>query len=175
MKYLSLSGVVLISLLTLAGCATLSRENTETFRKTNQAHLKMLQPGMTKDVVFGTMGTNAVSRCVHATGGICLEFETIDNPYRRSDLKVDGKRYEVLYYYTDDEEHDLRYYYQELKKHEPELRDDQLTPLLLENGKLVGWGQDLVDTKLKAARAVPDSRLLSDPDMKIHKTAPKPQ
>ncbi len=114
----------------------------------------MLQPGMTKDVVFATMGTNAVSRCVHSSGGICLEFETIENPHRRSDLKVDGKRYEVLYYYTDDEERDLRYYYQELKRHDSDLRDDQLTPILLENGKLVGWGQDLVDTKLKEARAV---------------------
>ena len=154
MKYFSLFSLVFIGLLTLPACATLSRENTETFRKANQAPLKMLQPGMTKDVVFATMGTHAVSRCVHSTGGICMEWETIDNPYRQSAINVDGKRYEVFYYYTDDEERDLRYYYQELKKHETDLRDDQLTPILLENGKLVGWGQDLVDTKLKAARAV---------------------
>jgi Protein of unknown function (DUF3192) len=154
MRYFSLSSLVLIGVLILPGCATLSQENTETFRKANQDHLKRLQIGMTKDVVFGTMGTHAVSRCVHAAGGICLEFETIDNPHRRSDLMVDGKRYEVLYYYTDDEERDLRYYYQELKRHDNELRDDQLTPVLLENGKLVGWGQNIVDTKLKAARAV---------------------
>jgi hypothetical protein len=154
MRYFSLSSLVLIGVLILPGCATLSQENTETFRKANQDHLKKLQIGMTKDVVFGTMGTHAVSRCVHAAGGICLEFETIDNPHRRSDLMVDGKRYEVLYYYTDDEERDLRYYYQELKRHDNELRDDQLTPVLLENGKLVGWGQNIVDTKLKAARAV---------------------
>ena len=83
-----------------------------------------------------------------------MEWETIDNPYRQSAINVDGKRYEVFYYYTDDEERDLRYYYQELKKHETDLRDDQLTPILLENGKLVGWGQDLVNTKLEAARAV---------------------
>ena len=154
MKYSSLYGLVLIGVLTMPGCATLSRENTETFRKANRDHLKMLQPGMTKDVVFATMGTNAVSRCVHSTGGICHEFETIYNPHRRSDLKADGKRYEVLYYYTDDEERDFRYYYQALKKSETDLRDDQLTPLLLENGKLVGWGRDLVNTKLEAARAV---------------------
>jgi hypothetical protein len=154
MNYFSLSSLILIGVLALPGCATLSRENTETFRKANQEHLKKLQPGMTKDVVFATMGTNAVSRCVHAAGGICLEFEMIDNPHRRSDLKVDGNRYEVLYYYTDDEQRDLRYYYQELKRHDSDLRDDQLTPVLLENGKLVGWGQNIVDAKLKAARAV---------------------
>jgi hypothetical protein len=91
---------------------------------------------------------------VRATGGICLEFEIIENPHRRSDLHVDGKRVEVLYYYTNDEERDLRYYYQELKKQETELRDDQLTPVLLEDGKLIGWGQDLVDSKLKPGRTV---------------------
>ena len=138
----------------MPGCATLSRENTETFRKANQDHLKLLQPGMTKDVVFATMGTNAVSRCIHSAGGLCLEFEIIENPHRRSDVHLDGKRVEVLYYYTHDEARDLRYYYQELKKQETELRDDQLTPILLENGKLVGWGQDLVDSKLKGGRAV---------------------
>jgi hypothetical protein len=154
MKFFLLSSLVLVGVLTMPGCATLSRENTETFRKANQDHLKLLVPGMTKDVVFATMGTNAVSRCVHAAGGICLEFETIDNPHHRSHHSIDGKRYEVLYYYTDDEARDLRYYYRELKRHETELRDDQLTPILLENGKLVGWGQDFVDTKLKSARAV---------------------
>ena len=154
MKFLSLRGLFLISAALLSACATLSRENTETFRKANQDNLKILRPGMTKDVVFASMGTNAVSRCVHSTGGICLEFETIDNPYRRSHFDADGKRYEVLFYYTDDEQRDLRYYYQELKRHESDLRDDQLTPVLLENGKFIGWGQELLNDKLNASRAV---------------------
>jgi hypothetical protein len=146
--------LALLGALSVHGCATLSQENTAQFRIDNQQHLRMLTPGMTKDVVLATMGIAPVSRCLRATGGICHEFETIDNPYRRSYFDADRKRYEVLYYYTDDQKRDLRYYYQELKRQESELGDDQLTPVLLEDGKLVGWGKDVVDQKLRAATAV---------------------
>jgi hypothetical protein len=146
--------LTLLGALSVHGCATLSQENTAQFRIDNQQHLRMLTPGMTKDVVLATMGIAPVSRCLRSTGGICHEFETIDNPYRRSYLDVGRKRYELLYYYTDDQKRDLRYYYQELKRHESELGDDQLTPVLLEDGKLVGWGKDVVDQKLRAATAV---------------------
>ena len=146
--------LALLGALSVHGCATLSQENTTQFRIDNQQHLRMLTPGMTKDVVIATMGIAPVSRCLRSTGGICHEFETIDNPYRRSYFDVGRKRYEVLYYYTDDQKRDLRYYYQELKRHESELGDDQLTPVLLEDGKLVGWGKDVVDQKLRGATAV---------------------
>ena len=154
MRSLSLWLLALLGTLSVPGCATLSQENTAQFRIDNQQHLRMLTPGMTKDVVLATMGIAPVSRCLRSTGGICHEFETIDNPYRRSYFDVGRKRYEVLYYYTDDQKRDLRYYYQELKRHESELGDDQLTPVLLEDGKLVGWGKDVVDQKLRAATAI---------------------
>ena len=146
--------LALLGALSVQDCATLSQENTAQFRQDNQQHLRMLTPGMTKDVVLATMGIAPVSRCLRSTGGICHEFETIDNPYRRSYFDVGRKRYEVLYYYTDDQQRDLRYYYQELKRYENELGDDQLTPVLLEDGKLVGWGKDVVDQKLRAATAI---------------------
>jgi hypothetical protein len=146
--------LALLGALSVPGCATLSQENTAQFRIDNQQHLRMLTPGMTKDVVLATMGIAPVSRCLRSTGGICHEFETIDNPYRRSYFDAGHKRYEVLYYYTDDQKRDLRYYYQELKRQESELGDDQLTPVLLEDGKLVGWGKDVVDQKLRGATAV---------------------
>ena len=154
MKYLSFSPLILLSVFLLHGCATLTHENTEGFRKDNQERLRRLTPGMTKDLVIGTMGTDAVVRCLHSRGGMCLEFETIDNPYRRAYVDAGGKQYEILYYYTDDQKRDLLYYYQEFKKHESPLHDDQLTPVLLADGKLVGWGKDLVDLKLKAAATI---------------------
>jgi hypothetical protein len=146
--------LALLGALSVPGCATLSQENTAQFRIDNQQHLRMLTPGMTKDVVLATMGIAPVSRCLRSTGGICHECETIDTPYRPSYIDAGNKRYEVLYYYTDDQKRDLRYYYQELKRQESELGDDQLTPVLLEDGKLVGWGKDVVDQKLRDATAV---------------------
>jgi len=143
--------LTLLGILSFHGCATLNQENTAQFRKDNQEHLRRLTPGMTKAVVLATMGITPVSRCLHSTGGICHEFETIDNPYRRSYFDAGRKRYEVLYYYTDDQQRELRYYYQQLKRHESEISDDQLTPVLLEDGKLAGWGKDFVDEKLQAA------------------------
>jgi hypothetical protein len=141
-------------MLSLQGCATLNQENTEQFRKDNQEHLRLLTPGMTKDVVLATMGIAPVSRCLRSTGGICHEFQTIDNPYRRSYYEAGRKRYEVLFYYTDDQKRELRYYYQQLKREESQIGDDQLTAVLLENGKLAGWGKDFVEEKLRAATPV---------------------
>ena len=156
MKSLVLSMLTLFGVLSLPGCATLSQENTAQFRKDNQEHLRLLTPGMTKDVVLATMGIAPVSRCLRSTGGICHEFETIDNPYRRSYFDAGRKRYEVLYYYTDDQKRELRYYYQQLKRYESQIDDDQLTPVLLENGKLAGWGKDFVNEKLRAATPTTD-------------------
>ncbi|HEY3197091.1 MAG TPA: hypothetical protein VGJ57_03670 [Nitrospirales bacterium] len=154
MKSFSLSVLGLLGILFLHGCATLSQENTAQFRKDNQDHLRLLTPGMTKAVVLATMGISPVSRCLHSTGGICHEFETIDNPYRRAYFDAGRKRYEVLYYYTDDQKRELKYYYQQLKRHEDDIGADQLTPVLLEDGKLAGWGRDFVDEKLSTATAV---------------------
>jgi hypothetical protein len=149
-KILSSCALILCGFL-LQGCAPLTQENTENFRKDNQEHLRSLRPGMTKDVVLATMGTAPISRCLQSTGGICTDFETINNPYKKSYIEVGRSRYEVLYYYTDDQKRDLKNYYQELKTKEKQVSDDQLTPVLLENGKFVGWGKDVVDQTLKGA------------------------
>jgi len=53
----------------------------------------------------------------------------INNPYRTETLKgIDGQIYEVLFYYTD------------IKKADEAITDDELTPILIKDGKLVGWG-----------------------------------
>ncbi len=48
-------------------------------------------------------------------------------------LQNGGKSYEILYYYTD------------VKRWDDAITDDELTPVILENGKLMGWGQALLD------------------------------
>jgi hypothetical protein len=48
----------------------------------------------------------------------------------------DGKSYQVLYYHTD------------LKQRDDKITDDELTPLVFENGKLIGWGYPFLDQKV---------------------------
>ena len=46
----------------------------------------------------------------------------------------DGKTYEVLYYYTD------------LKAHDDKITNDELTPVVLQDGN-VGWGYPFLDQR----------------------------
>jgi hypothetical protein len=52
----------------------------------------------------------------------------VPNPYRSEIKKVGNKNYEILFYYTD------------IRKQDGAITDDELTPLVLEDGKLIGWG-----------------------------------
>jgi hypothetical protein len=146
MSFRTRIGVMLLCGLALAGCAALNQANTEKFAEDNIERLTMLSVGMTKDLVLGTMGIETIHRCVQATGGICQEFETIANPYRRSQSEVNGKLYDVLYYYTNNRIDDRWYYYRALKKRDADIHKSQLTPVVLENGRLIGWGQDFLAT-----------------------------
>jgi outer membrane protein assembly factor BamE (lipoprotein component of BamABCDE complex) len=105
--------ILLISVLFLSGCATL-----DSIRLVNRERLLQLSIGMTKQEVLKIMGTK------RETDG----FQTINNPYRSETLQGKDKTFEVLYYYTDK------------KKADDAITDDELTPLVFEEGKLVGWG-----------------------------------
>jgi hypothetical protein len=60
----------------------------------------------------------------------------IDNPYRSETLTgKDGKNYDVLYYYSD------------LKQRDDKITDDELTPLVFHDGKLIGWGYPFLDQR----------------------------
>ena len=107
--------LVLLLCLGLIGCASLSGVRTM-----NRENLLKLSIGLTKQKVLNVMGTKS--------------FETytdgrINNPYRSEILSSkEGKTFEVLYYYTD------------IKRTDDAITDDELTPLVFDNGKLIGWG-----------------------------------
>ena len=63
----------------------------------------------------------------------CIQYPlfmgTMTNPYRSETPRAqDGTSVEILYYYTDQ------------KADDGAITDDELTPIVLENGKVVGWG-----------------------------------
>ena len=108
-----------VTLLTLAvlisGCASMSGVRTM-----NRENLFKLSIGMAKQEALNVMGAKS--------------FETytdgrINNPYRSETLSnKEGKVFEVLYYYTD------------IKRADDAITDDELTPLIFDNGRLIGWG-----------------------------------
>lgn len=112
----------------VAGCSTFYLDSADLLREANTENLKRLAPGMDKAVVVQIMGTEPSKSL----------FMWIDNPYRsESIVGKDGRTYEVLYYYTD------------LKQRDDKITDDELTPVIFAEGKLVGWGYDVLRKKAR--------------------------
>ena len=122
-----------IPLLIGAGVGTglaLSKKSVSQITTINRQHLLKLSIGMTKDEAINIMGTtpmNAnyteISSRRKITRGI-----TITNPYRSEVIQGKDKSFEVIYYVTDD------------KNNDGAISDDELTPLVFDEGKLIGWG-----------------------------------
>ena len=111
----------------LAGCSNFYLDTSDLLRTHNSETIKKLTVGMHQDVVMELMGTEPSKSL----------FMWIDNPYRTETLTgKDGKTYEVLYYYTD------------MKQRDDKITDDKLTPLVFENGSLIGWGYTFLDQKV---------------------------
>jgi len=79
---------------------------------------------MTKTQVLAIMGTGEKT----FWGGVGYT-QRISNPFRIETLEGKDSVLEVLYYYTD------------LQKEDGAITDDELTPLVLRNDRLVGWGR----------------------------------
>jgi hypothetical protein len=118
---------ILASVLVLFGCSNIYLDTSDLLRAQNTGNLAKLTVGLRKEVVTEMMGTEA-------SKGV---FMWIDNPYRSETLTgKDGKSYEVLYYYSD------------LKQRDDKITDDELTPLVFQDGKLIGWGYPFLDQRV---------------------------
>jgi hypothetical protein len=118
--------IILLSLIVI-GCSSIYLDTSDLLRDQNKENLKKLSVGQPKNLVMDIMGRDP-------SKGV---FMWIDNPYRTEVLTgKDGKTYEVLYYYTD------------LKARDDKITDDELTPVVLQDGKLVGWGYPLLDQRV---------------------------
>ena len=111
----------------LAACSTLYLDTADLLRDANKQNLKKLSVGMDQSTAIEIMGTEP-------SKGI---FMWIDNPYRRETVTgKDGRQYEVLYYYTD------------MKQRDDKITDDELTPVVFADGKLVGFGDEALHKHL---------------------------
>lgn len=91
--------------------------------------LQQVRPGMTREEVRGVVGGEVVV-------GYQLDDRqekyyrpvTVSNPYRRQDLGIGSKTYEVDFYLLG------------IKAADGEVTDDELVPLVFHNDKLIGSG-----------------------------------
>jgi hypothetical protein len=122
-----MKNLIVASALVLAGCSNIYLDTSDLLRARNTEGLAKLTVGLRKEVAMEMMGTEA-------SKGV---FMWIDNPYRSETLTgKDGKSYEVLYYYSD------------MKQRDDKITDDELTPLVFQDGKLIGWGYPFLDQRV---------------------------
>ena len=109
-----MKGILLsVVVILLSGCMTM-----EQIRAQNREKLMRLSPGLTKQETLAVMGTETVS----------AEGDSVTNPYRTEFYRSEGHTFELLLYYTD------------CKAADGGITDDELTPLVIMDGKLDGWG-----------------------------------
>jgi len=93
---------------------------------------------MSKEDVTKLMGTKTTS--INLSGGSYLlpdSYDKISNPYRTETLQGKDKVFEVWYYYTD------------IKNRDGAITDDELLPVVFDEGKLIGWGWGFVQDNVK--------------------------
>lgn len=123
--------VLLVLAALISGCATVTLQSVTSLNRQNLLNLSV---GMAKNKALSVMGaeTKTAKVVLHQYGNWAetpVENIVINNPYRNEILKgKDNKTFEVIYYVTD------------VRKSDNNISDDELTPLVFDNGKLIGWG-----------------------------------
>lgn len=109
-----------------AGCATFTAAK---FTSQNRENLSRLYVGMPRATALKVMGQKPVSLCCSKKP---KKEIMVANPYRTETIQVADRNFEVVYYavnITDDCMVD----------------EASLMPLVFENKKLAGWGQNYLD------------------------------
>ncbi len=88
----------------------------------NRSKLNNISLGISKSEVLNIMGTSTV-KVASPVGWVY-----INSPYRSETMEESGKSYEILFFWTD------------TKKNASVVVDDDLTPIVLYNNKVVGYG-----------------------------------
>lgn len=122
MKYILL--LHLSFLIILTSC----RPSIELVKSTNRNNLNKISLGMTKSEVIKIMGTITITM----NNGII-----VTNPYRSETMNENDKNFEILFYYTD------------TKKEDGVITDDELTPIVIYENKVVGYGWRFLKDNVK--------------------------
>ena len=92
-------------------------------RTMNKEKLNELEIGMYENVVLMIMGSKTIK--------IESAPFAIENPFKTEIYSNNVDVYKILYFYTD------------LVKRDGFITDEELTPIIFKNNKLIGWGRDV--------------------------------
>ncbi|MBY0400213.1 DUF3192 domain-containing protein [Myxococcota bacterium] len=144
-----------VSLVIHVGCRSwIAVPTLDTVRAQNRERLSQLTVGMSKAEVLAVMGTESIqtysrtalpsapfSQTIPEANKARYRAERISNPYRtETSASAEGEFVELLFYYTDRQAADEG------------ITNDELTPLVIENGKLAGWGWSFLDQNVEKYR-----------------------
>ena len=123
--------LLLCSVVLTAGCGTgLIHDSLEVMRDTNRQKITQLSVGMSRgEVEKAVMGNDVAGGKIFDV--LFGRFQHLDarNPMREERVRgSDGADYEVLFYYTD------------LRERDNKITDDELTPVVFRDGRIVGIG-----------------------------------
>jgi len=104
------------------GCANM--KSIQQIQAQNRTNLNLISLGDSKEKVFQIVGTETFNNVVDGT----VSGTTINNPYKTETLVENGKTYEVVFYYT------------QTLKNDRVITNDELTPIVFYEGKVVGYG-----------------------------------
>jgi Protein of unknown function (DUF3192) len=119
----------LLLALLLPGCSTLFIDPLEQLREANKRNLERVSVGHTRLEVESIMGTERAGGGLPEVAFGRVQYLQARNPMRVDAVRGrDGASYEVLFYYTD------------VHAKDDKITDDELTPVVLRDGKVVGVG-----------------------------------
>lgn len=123
------------------------------FRERNRSNLDLLAPGMTREAVVEVMGTESVRATGTEAAGVAVAEDSmsvsrieiplgdspaLQNPHRTASFEAGGHAWEVFFYYT------------HLVRDDGLVTDDELTPVVLRDGVLVGLGWEFWAAQVSA-------------------------
>lgn len=94
--------------------------NMQSVADDNKENLEKLGYGISKKAVMQIMGE---------TDYELRDKFLVPQPYQKETYRIDGKKIEVLYYVT------------EVKEPDQDITRDELTPVVIEDGRYTGWGE----------------------------------
>ena len=98
-------------------------------KKSDISNMYLVYMGMTKEDVHKIMGEYLVVGYNKEQGDLSYEEIRIASPYSTKKIEKNGKVYEVEYYFTN------------IGKIDNCILDEELTPVVFEDGKVIGKGQ----------------------------------
>lgn len=130
-------------LLLVAGCATLMLDPLEQLRESNKRNLAQVAVGHTRLEVESIMGTARAGGKLPEVLFGRVQYLEARNPMREErETGVDGAEYQVVFYYTD------------LRSRDDKITDDELTPVVLRDGRVVGLGYAFLGERVAKYRGV---------------------